>query len=309
MVMISRTQALVWTTRNILAILFLFRLSVNNCIRCSSSPPLVSNYYPSDRAARDVLNFNFTEFFHGRTLYVLGDSTVAAGNDFTATPYPYGIDKNAVANYGYESPTGRFSNGYTIADYIAAVSKSLFFLSVGMNDYIFFRGEKSDQYAKEVVARFEFYLKILYSCIGARTFMINNLPSIGCIPDRRDRSSNSCDYVLNGNIGEFNEQLELALRKFKKEHDATILLADYYKMFDEIKLYPSSFGFKVTDKPCCGEWDSSMQRFRCQQRSDLMCNNRDEYLFFDGAHLSDEANRLFVHSCLAGRVCYPILSD
>ncbi|KAG5542519.1 hypothetical protein RHGRI_022156 [Rhododendron griersonianum] len=50
-------------------------------------------------------------------MYVFGDSTVAAG-DFLMTPFPYGIDW---PNYWFtkNEPTGRFCNGYTVADLLA----------------------------------------------------------------------------------------------------------------------------------------------------------------------------------------------
>ncbi|KAH7846831.1 hypothetical protein Vadar_018663 [Vaccinium darrowii] len=128
---------------------------------------------------------------------------------------------------------------------------------------------------------------------------------MGCFPDRKNQSTNICDHVLNRSIGEFNKQLELALRKFKKEYDVTIVLADVMKMFFEIVFNPLEFGFTEVYKPCCGEWDSNMKRFRCEERSHY-CRNRNEYFFFDGAHTTDKANRLFVDNCLAGRVCYPI---
>lgn len=58
------------------------------------------------------------ENFKGRTMYVLGDSTVASGN-FEFTVFPYGVDLPLGSATTEKSTTGsgKFSNGYTITDY------------------------------------------------------------------------------------------------------------------------------------------------------------------------------------------------
>ncbi|KAG5542494.1 hypothetical protein RHGRI_022141 [Rhododendron griersonianum] len=251
--------------------------------------PLVSTYIPGSDQARTV--FNFTEFFHGRTLYILGDSTVVA--HLKMVDHPYGVDRVNVERsfkYGgflFSTPN---SGGLRVLKVIALFINPLATPGFSKADFI-------PESLTMLGANNE---------LGARNFVINNLAPIGCSPDQRDQSSNSCDYDLNKSIGEFNEELESALRKFKEEYyNATILLADFQKMFVEIESNPLKFGFTVIDKPCCGEWDSSIKRFRCLERSGYY-SNRNEYLFFDGTHPTDEANRLFADNCLAGRVCYPI---
>jgi hypothetical protein len=63
-------------------------------------------------------------------MFVFGDSTVDVGNnnllpdckpECRANYLPYGID------YPSHAPTGRFSNGYNLADQIGAVKNSLQF--------------------------------------------------------------------------------------------------------------------------------------------------------------------------------------
>ncbi|KAH7847353.1 hypothetical protein Vadar_025119 [Vaccinium darrowii] len=314
---------------------------------CQTPPPPPTNFSLND--------------LKGRPLFVFGDSTVDAGN-FNITKYPYGA-----ATY-LDLKTTRFTDGYTIADYLALkmktpfprafntlgvdelkknvninfacggcgllstthplqcttfadqviqfqtsttknedLGRSVFFISVGANDFVFsFDGKDSEKFSVDLVGRLESYLKVLYSCGGARIFIVNNIGPVGCIPDKRDRTTNQCDEVLNTSIRVYNNLLVQTLRNFKNEHDVVIFLADSDAMFSKIMNAPSSFGFTEIYKPCCGVWEASFRMFRCNETTPCCKHPRTEFLFFDGAHTTHEANRIFVEHCLTGEVCSPI---
>ncbi|KAH7847450.1 hypothetical protein Vadar_026185 [Vaccinium darrowii] len=182
------------------------------------------------------------------------------------------------------------------------LGRSVFFISVGANDFVFsFNGKDSEKFAVGLVGRLETYLKALYSCGGARIFIVNNIAPVGCIPDKRNRTTNECDEVLNKSIHVYNKLLVQTLKKFKNEHDVLMYLADSDKMYSEIRKARLSFGFTEIYKPCCGEWEPLMRMFWCDETA-RYCDRRTEFLFFDGAHTTHEANRIFVEHCFAANL-------
>ncbi|XP_058223302.1 GDSL esterase/lipase At2g03980-like [Rhododendron vialii] len=302
------------------------------------------------------VSFNFT----GHALFVFGDSTVDAGN-FGFTAHPYGID--------YKGMTPRFTNGRTIADYLAIKmgtqipkaynslgpdelkddtvninfaaggcglltntmpipcatmfdqviqmvmarpgnserQRAVYFVSAGANDFVFNFNGNPEGFAKELVSKMETYMKLLVSCGGARTFMINNIGPIGCIPDKSINWSRICNETLNEAVKAYNLKLVEVLKKFQNDFNVSIFLADSDRMFTVMVDHPLQFGFKNITYPCCGDWNINQRKFDCGSQTQF-CSNRDEYLFFDGAHLTQKANEAFVDNCIAGRVCYPIHS-
>ncbi|KAI8549006.1 hypothetical protein RHMOL_Rhmol07G0317600 [Rhododendron molle] len=56
--------------------------------------------------------------------------------------------------------------------------------------------------------------KLLVSCGGARTFMINNIGPIGCIPHKSINCSRICNETLNEAMKAYNVKLVDILKKF-----------------------------------------------------------------------------------------------
>ncbi|KAM0882667.1 hypothetical protein ACQ4PT_032173 [Festuca glaucescens] len=159
-------------------------------------------------------------------MFVLGDSTVDVGNnnflpgcsaDCRANYPRYGVD------YTSHEPTGRFSNGYNLADHIGIlvqcgqvhsmsdqldrfasvvqmmgncsydlVSRSLVFISVGSNDLFEYAGSNATScpnrndtgFLQGLVASYRIYLQALYAT-GARKFSIVSPSLVGCCPLQR----------------------------------------------------------------------------------------------------------------------------
>ncbi|KAF7138934.1 hypothetical protein RHSIM_Rhsim07G0251900 [Rhododendron simsii] len=310
------------------------------------------------------VSFNFT----GHALFVFGDSTVDAGN-FGFTAPPYGID--------YKGMTPRFTNGRTIADYLAIKmgtqipraynslgpdelkddtvninfaaggcglltntmpircatmldqvnqmvearpgnskgQRAVYFVSAGANDFVFNFNGNPEGFAKELVGKMESYMEVkalrvnelLVSRGGARTFLINNIGPIGCIPDKSINWSRICNETLNEGVKAYNMKLVDVLKKFQNDFNVSIILADSDKMFTDMVDHPLQFGLKNITHPCCGDWNAKDNKFDCRNQTEV-CSNRNEFLFFDGAHFTQNANKVFVDYCILGRVCYPIES-
>ncbi|KAH7846993.1 hypothetical protein Vadar_020536 [Vaccinium darrowii] len=276
---------------------------------------------------------SWAKFFRGRPMFILGDSTVAAGN-FMMTQFPYEVDLPAGS-----PPTGRFSNRFTIADYAAIqngspipqvplvngslggdwkTSHGVNFASAGCG--ILNWTHPPEFTATVVTTNLPYCLLVFFKpnyrslyARGARQFLINNIGPIGCIPNKRNRVRNpvtrekECDEELNKCSKEYNRRLEIALRGLAAEdQEATFVLADSAALFSDIINTPAKYGFTVTEDPCCGTWNPAKTMYLCSINSGF-CSNRNATLFFDGAHASDEASRLFINSCFEGKICRKIM--
>ncbi|CAL5428548.1 unnamed protein product [Camellia sinensis] len=160
--------------------LFLLFLSANS----DESSKLDSSCFPAIPISNSVA-----------ALYVFGDSTVDAGNNnyvhkaARANSLPYGIDFN-------NTPTGRFTNGKTIADFIAQRKTAM----DGIN----------------------------YASAGCGP--------LGCLPSVKNKTGNGqCDEQMNQNIMPYNSQLPQTLKNIQDEYpDATLTLANSHDLLQDI---------------------------------------------------------------------------
>ncbi|KAL7181434.1 hypothetical protein ACSBR1_040343 [Camellia fascicularis] len=265
-------------------------------------------------------------------LYVFGDSTVDAGNNnyihkaARANNLPYGIDFN-------NTPTGRFTNGKTIADFIGIIllttvncnlplieafnrtvqedlpcmiedpqelaeylANSIFFISIGANDYIFNNHHDPEYFANSLLIQFRWYLQTLCN-IGARNLVVNNIGPLGCLPSVINKTGNGqCDEQMNQNIMPYNSQLPRTLKNIQDEYpDATLTLANSHDLLQDILADTEKYGFTDVKDPCCGTYVNG--ELACIPNS-TPCDNRCQYLFFDASHTSEFANCIFVRDML-----------
>ncbi|KAH7848539.1 hypothetical protein Vadar_004167 [Vaccinium darrowii] len=234
--------------------------------------------------------------------------------------YPYGIDfKERLPS----SSTGRFSNGYTIADYLVVFHEfsmawwnkrgEAFLLPASIlhhNTARFWPGTKKSsvgvwgtKYCTCTISTQLSLADLFFSCPleGMTTFSMDER-YLFLFQDQWQEEEYTDELVTQFT---FYLEIELAVYKFtEKFEEAEVLLADSYKLSAQIMEDPSKFGFKVIDSPCCGDWAPDKNMYQCKEDETEFCNDRKRYLFFDGAHTTDEANRVFVESCLSGLACY-----
>ncbi|CAL5428526.1 unnamed protein product [Camellia sinensis] len=246
-------------------------------------------------------------------LYVFGDSTVDAGNNnyipkaARANYLPYGIDFN-------NTPTGRFTNGKTIADFIAILYNLSLpppYLSLmeaqrkttmgGINYASAGCGISPNTKPNEedlpcMIEDPQELADTLYN-IGARNLVVNNIGPLGCLPSMINKTGNGqCDERLNHNIMPYNSQLPRTLQNIQDDYpDATLTLANSHDLLQDILADTEKYGFTDVKDPCCRGYVAG--KLACIPNS-TPCDNRCQYLFFDKNHTSEFANCIFVRHML-----------
>ena len=143
-------------------------------------------------------------------------------------------------------------------------------------------------------------IEALYN-VGARNFLIPNLPSLGITPLATFTGTSE---MLNQLTDEHNQKLELAIAELEQSlSEATITLLDVNSILDEIIDNPSQFGFtNVTDT-----WSDTVLTF-CPdaflgpdglvKSCDVDVPYPDEYLFWDIIHPTEAAHQLIANQAL-----------
>ncbi|GLJ15003.1 hypothetical protein SUGI_0244990 [Cryptomeria japonica] len=264
--------------------------------------------------------------------FVFGDSLVDSGNNnyiattARANSYPYGID------YPTGRPTGRFSNGLNIADFISmklGAESVLPYLSPALNGDALLRGanfasagvgilnDTGVQFAniirmprqfqnfvqyknKLIVSEYEKILRQMYN-LGGRRVLVTSTGPLGCAPGvKATRSRNGeCAAQLQQAASLFNSQLRSVVDRLNNEASAQVFtFADKYSMNMGLFNNPAAYGFVDTTNACCGQGRYNGAGL-CTAASNL-CSNRDTYLFWDDYHPSEKANRIIVDEFFEG---------
>ncbi|KAF7138521.1 hypothetical protein RHSIM_Rhsim07G0252400 [Rhododendron simsii] len=186
------------------------------------------------------------------------------------------------------------------------IEKAVFLVSIAGNDFIFsYLNKRQDakEFAQELGVEMKSLLETLYT-LGARKFVVNNVGPVGCIPNlRHSFRMMTCNIWLNEDVKIYNNHLKAVLRDFANTFvECKVVLADSYGLLSLILDDPAKYGFKNVSHACCGEWSKDNNMFECKNSTEI-CGDRKAHLFFDGAHTTDHANKVFADNCLSGKVC------
>uniref|UniRef100_A0A453RAL6 GDSL esterase/lipase n=1 Tax=Aegilops tauschii subsp. strangulata TaxID=200361 RepID=A0A453RAL6_AEGTS len=267
-------------------------------------------------------------------IYIFGDSMSDVGNNnylllsIAKCNYPwYGIDYEG----GY--PTGRFTNGRTIGDIMAAkfgVPPPPPFLSLYMTDdevlsgvnfasggagllnetgiyfveYLSFDNQISyfEQIKNAMIGKIGKKAAERLYHLGARNVWFTGLAPLGCIPSQRVLSDNGeCLEDVNAYALQFNAAAKDLLDRLNaKLPGARMSLADCYSVVMELIEHPKKYGFTTSHTSCC-DVDTSVGGL-CLPTADV-CDDRSQFVFWDAYHTSDAANQV-----IAGRLYADMVS-
>ncbi|XP_031270318.1 GDSL esterase/lipase 1-like [Pistacia vera] len=187
------------------------------------------------------------------------------------------------------------------------LSKAVYLISVGSNDYSvifttnpsvhqFFNSRK--EYVETVIGNVTTIIREIYKK-GGRKFGFLNLGPLGCIPSMKvlvpdAESIGSCLEEATETVKLHNKELSKVLLELESELQGfRYANHDFYASLTERINNPSKYGFKEA-MACCGT-GSLRGILSCGGKRAIkeyqLCDNPGEYLFFDGDHLTERANK------------------
>lgn len=127
---------------------------------------------------------------------------------------------------------------------------------------------------------------------------------LGCVPAElalRRSVNGRCDSELQRAADMFNPQLVQMLGELNGQFGSdTFVSANAFKMHMNYINNPEAFGFRTSKVACCGQGPYNGLG-RCTPASNL-CQNREDYAFWDAFHPSEKACRIVVEQIMTGSV-------
>ncbi|CAL9152201.1 unnamed protein product [Musa hybrid cultivar] len=197
--------------------------------------------------------------------------------------------------------------GKTKANYI--INEAVYIVSIGTNDFIenYYSEvtERSEQFTVEEYEDFLIrhaadFLTELHR-LGARKVSFTGLTPFGCLPS--ERTSNlmnpgECMEEYNTVARDFNAKLQaLTTRLCAALPGLKLRLAPFYDLLLHVVQNPSSYGFEVASRGCCGTGKIEAS-YLCNQWNPFTCEDADKYAFWDSIHPSERLNRLCANQTL-----------
>ncbi|GLU01753.1 hypothetical protein SLE2022_190400 [Rubroshorea leprosula] len=235
---------------------------------------------------------------------------------------PPGVEASVGKSLCFDQQIGLFENTIqdlktqfrSNEDYSQYMSKSLFFINIGSDDFAlawdmeFSRNNTPDAYARSISNMTLRQLRRLYR-LGARKFVVNNVPPLGCQPFNlyRKHVTTGCVEDINELVSTYNKLLADLLGKLQSTlPESKFVLADAYKVFEDAIAFPKSYGFTTAKDACCSAPIPEPSMLVCNA-STPVCEEQNARLYFDPSHPSERmhfvwASRLLIDSS----VCSPL---
>ncbi|KAI4982032.1 hypothetical protein ZWY2020_022524 [Hordeum vulgare] len=182
-------------------------------------------------------------------------------------------------------------SGGNNTDIDALLSRSLFLISDGGNDMMYFLTHdpsifKVQSFYDDLLSNYTKYVERLYG-LGARRFGVIDVPPIGCVPVVRAKlplGERDCGLIANKLASGFNSALREAMKELAESLPGMkYSVGSSYNLVINFTGPPAAPGFKVVNAACCGGGKLKGEAF-CTTPNSTHCDNRDEHLFWDGVH-------------------------
>ncbi|MED6180637.1 hypothetical protein PIB30_011943 [Stylosanthes scabra] len=148
------------------------------------------------------------------------------------------------------------------------------------------------------------FIQSLYA-LGARRIGVTTLPPMGCVPAAITLfgfDSNACVARLNADALNFNMKLNSTSESLLRNLPGLkLVILDIYQPLYELVTKPSENGFFEARKACCGT-GLAETAILCNKESIGTCANATEYVFWDGFHPSESANKVLADDLLAAGI-------
>ncbi|KAL5723344.1 hypothetical protein ACHQM5_006755 [Ranunculus cassubicifolius] len=205
-------------------------------------------------------------------------------------------------------------NFQTQAELSSYLSKSIFSVKIGNNDYInnylkpaeynSSRLYTPQQFADRLVDSLQKQITRLYN-LGARKFVVFNVARLGCIPGVLETlnplPTSTCAEDINQMVLLYNTKLPSMITTLESNLlGSTFVTGDLYTMGSS----SAAAGFFIRQTPCCKSRDAATGL--CRQGSSP-CLLRSLSLFWDAYHPTETVNVAQATECFFGFItCNPI---
>ncbi|GKA93840.1 GDSL esterase/lipase [Tanacetum coccineum] len=189
------------------------------------------------------------------------------------------------------------------------ITGSIYLLSSGSSDFVqnyyvnplLYKVYTPYQFSDILIQAYSHFIQELYK-LGARKIGVSTLPPIGCLPASITifgEDSNECVDKMNKVAEYFNKKLNATSLTLKsKLSGLNLVVLNIYKPLYDLTQKPTDYGFFEARKACCGTGLVETS-FLCNKESPGTCKNASEYVFWDGFHPSEAANKLLADDLLA----------
>ncbi|KAG9137353.1 hypothetical protein Leryth_026925 [Lithospermum erythrorhizon] len=206
--------------------------------------------------------------------------------------------------------------------------KSLFTISIGQNDFtiqLIFNGiNGTKQTVPQIVSQISSTIKELHG-LGIRTFIVLNLSPIGCYPlyisrlphGASDIDQYGCMVNYKNAVDEFNNMLKESLNQTGQDlGDAKVIYVNTHDVLTELFQHPKNHGFQEGTKACCGLGGGTYNynpEVSCgttklingQNVTATACDDPQNYVDWDGVHITEAANKQLAYAILNGSYSDP----
>ncbi|KAK9673262.1 hypothetical protein RND81_12G156300 [Saponaria officinalis] len=190
------------------------------------------------------------------------------------------------------------------------VTRALVLITLGGNDFVnnYFvvpfsprsRQFTLPNYVTYLVSEYRKILMRLYE-LGARRVLVTGTGPLGCVPSeiaQRGRNG-QCAEDLMAAANMYNPQLYQLINDLNSQIGSTVFIAaNAFRTHMDFINSPQAYGFVTSKVACCGQGPYNGIGI-CTVLSNL-CQNRDQYAFWDAFHPSERANRIIVQQILGG---------
>ncbi|XP_024525595.1 GDSL esterase/lipase At4g01130 [Selaginella moellendorffii] len=202
-------------------------------------------------------------------------------------------------------------------------STALHWISIGINDFYqnymvnnLSVSDVKNKVVPDAVHAVSEAVQRLYG-FGARTFMVMNIPAVGCLPAFLSKfgTANPGDYDSLGCLKNHNDaakayatQLRVALSNLRLTlPQAFIMYGDYYQVHLDAVTNPTQYGLHPngTLTACCGGGGKYNVPVSPCISSTPVCEDPQAYISWDGLHFCESFNRAVALTFLHGDYVEP----
>ncbi|KAL2328521.1 hypothetical protein Fmac_021948 [Flemingia macrophylla] len=192
------------------------------------------------------------------------------------------------------------------------ISDAIYLVSAGSSDFVqnyyinplLNRVYTTEQFSDMLIRSYSNFIQSLYS-LGARRIGVTTLPPIGCLPAAITLfgfDTNECAAGLNNDAVNFNEKLNTTSQNLQNMLPGlNLVILDIYQPLYDLVTKPFENGFFEARKACCGTGliETSIL---CNKKSIGTCANASNYIFWDGFHPTEAANKVLADQLIASGI-------